>query len=125
MEYQYLDNLFYSRIPRLNHLRDSAQATGNFRAVSNASKYGTTTILKICQLKLCAFYQYLQYRNCGKFSPNELLWLDIVIFIVGTVDIPCLKARGFFLRRDSDEFTCKKASQAVCPTAASPLIRTT
>ncbi len=38
---------------------------------------------------------------------------------------PSLKAWRFFLRRDSDEFTCKKASQAVCPTAASPLIKTT
>jgi hypothetical protein len=84
LEYLDLDHLFYSRIPRLNHLRDSAQATGNFRAVSNASKYGTTAILKICQLKRCAFYQY---RNNGKLSPNEL-WLDIVIFIVGTVDTP-------------------------------------
>ena len=51
LEYHYLDYLFYSRIPGLNQLRDSAQARGNFRAVANASKYGTTTILKICQLK--------------------------------------------------------------------------
>jgi len=55
LEYHYLDYLFYSRIPGLNQLRDSAQATGNFRAVSNASKYGTTTILKICQLIVMRF----------------------------------------------------------------------
>ena len=51
LEYQYLDYLFYRRVPLLNHLRDPAQATGNFRAVSNAIAYGTTTIMKICQLK--------------------------------------------------------------------------
>ncbi|MEG4939608.1 hypothetical protein QUA80_05190 [Microcoleus sp. F4-D5] len=36
LEYQALDNLFYMKIPPLNKLRDSAQATGSFLVVANA-----------------------------------------------------------------------------------------
>jgi hypothetical protein len=88
LEYQYLDNLFDSKIPRLNHLLDSAQATGKFLAVSNQSQYGTTTILKI-------------------------------------FDIPLPKGEGILSSQGFRRIYLQESILTVCPTAASPLIRTT
>jgi hypothetical protein len=50
VECQGRENLFDRRVPRLNQLRDSAQATGQFLAVSNARSVSLISFPRCCIL---------------------------------------------------------------------------
>jgi hypothetical protein len=69
LECQPRDNLFYRRVPRLNQLRDSAQATGKFLAVSKARSASLISFPRCCRLpKAVAGFRARTHETCAQIN---------------------------------------------------------